>query len=604
MRVGRWLQVTIKKELAPKGMTFNTSDFIISDKFATILTVLSYPKYITPGYLSSLTSGMAGVKIVIKHIPVAFEVVSKMLNKQLIDLYDRYQKESDATYQERIRQDYESLESFIKVITTNQSKVFDFQMHILITADTKEELERTKVSLKSTLEAMEMRAVPLRFEQEKVLKSCLPIFDKQDIEDRIGTPIPSPTLAAMYPFVFDSIKDQGLSCLLGVDFSGGIILFNQFLYQIKKEHNRNNANMIILGTSGSGKSTAAKLLLRSHVRNGYRIIAIDPEGELEPMARLYNGDFIDLGRGGEFGMINPLEIVPDADEEESSRGLGYAVLAKALQTLKAFMKYYDPSIEEDVLTLFNEVVVETYQRFNINVRTDFTKLTSEDFPTFSDVYTTIRGRILSYGEATRERDIMEKLEIKVRPLVSGGLEHYFDGHTTISPKSNFVVFNIRELINAEKNIKNALFFNILKYAWGLCLDSSQNTVLQVDEAHILLSNDNTLGADFLAQVQRRARKYNSGTIVITQQPSDFAAPDVLMQGKAIFDNASYYMVMGLKKQAVEDLSKLIDLNDNEKENIKRYNQGDALFICGSKRMQISVIATDSELDSFGSRGGL
>ncbi|HCJ31400.1 MAG TPA: hypothetical protein DHV70_00665 [Firmicutes bacterium] len=596
--------MTIKKELAPKGMTFNTSDFIISDKFATILTVLSYPKYITPGYLSSLTSGMAGVKIVIKHIPVAFEVVSKMLNKQLIDLYDRYQKESDATYQERIRQDYESLESFIKVITTNQSKVFDFQMHILITADTKEELERTKVSLKSTLEAMEMRAVPLRFEQEKVLKSCLPIFDKQDIEDRIGTPIPSPTLAAMYPFVFDSIKDQGLSCLLGVDFSGGIILFNQFLYQIKKEHNRNNANMIILGTSGSGKSTAAKLLLRSHVRNGYRIIAIDPEGELEPMARLYNGDFIDLGRGGEFGMINPLEIVPDADEEESSRGLGYAVLAKALQTLKAFMKYYDPSIEEDVLTLFNEVVVETYQRFNINVRTDFTKLTSEDFPTFSDVYTTIRGRILSYGEATRERDIMEKLEIKVRPLVSGGLEHYFDGHTTISPKSNFVVFNIRELINAEKNIKNALFFNILKYAWGLCLDSSQNTVLQVDEAHILLSNDNTLGADFLAQVQRRARKYNSGTIVITQQPSDFAAPDVLMQGKAIFDNASYYMVMGLKKQAVEDLSKLIDLNDNEKENIKRYNQGDALFICGSKRMQISVIATDSELDSFGSRGGL
>lgn len=594
----------IKKELAPKGMTFNSSDFIISDKYATILTVLSYPKYITHGYLSSLTSGMAGVKIVIKHIPVAFEVVSKMLNKQLLDLNERYQKESDPTYQERIRQDYESLENFIKVITTNQSKVFDFQLHIMITADTKEELERTKIQLKSTLEAMEMRAVPLRFEQEKVLKSCLPIFEKQDIEDRIGTPIPSPTLAAMYPFVFDSIKDQGLSCLLGVDFSGGIILFNQFLYQIKKEHNRNNANMIILGNSGSGKSTAGKLLLRSHVRNGYKIIAIDPEGELEPMARLYNGDFIDLGRGGEFGMINPLEIVPDADDEESQRGVGYAVLTKTLQTLKAFMKYYDPSIEEDVLTLFNEVVVETYQRFNINVKTDFTKLTSADFPTFSDVYTTIRGRILSYGEATRERDIMEKLEIKVRPLISGGLEHYFNGHTTISPRSNFIVFNIRELINAEKNIKNALFFNILKYAWGLCLDSSENTVLQVDEAHILLANDNTLGADFLAQVQRRARKYNTGTIVITQQPSDFAAPDVLMQGKAIFDNASYYLVMGLKKQAVEDLSRLIDLNDNEKENIKRYNQGDALFVCGSKRMQISVIATDAELDSFGTRGGL
>ena len=496
------------------------------------------------------------------------------------------------------------MESFIRVITTNQSKVFDFQLHIMITADTKEDLEKRKLQVKNVLEAMELRAISLRFEQEKVLKSCLPIFEKQDIEDRIGTPIPSPTLGAMYPFIFDSIKDQGLSCLLGVDFSGGIILFNQFLYQIKKEHNRNNANMIILGTSGSGKSTAAKLLLRTHIRNQYKIVAIDPEGELQDMTRLYDGDFIDLGRGGEYGMINPLEIVVDGDEEDSGRGLGYSILTKTLQTLKAFMKYYDPSIPEDVLTLFNEVVVETYQRFGINVNTDFTQLTSEDYPTFSDVYKTIRGRILSYGEATQERDLMEKLELKVRPLTFGGLEHYFDGHTTIAPKSNFIVFNIRELMNAEANVKNALFFNILKHAWSLCLDSSINTVLMVDEAHMLLGNNNALGADFLANVQRRARKYNSGTIIITQQPSDFAAPEVLMQGKAIFDNSSYYMVMGLRKQAVEDLSKLIDLNDNEKENIKRYNQGEALFVCGSKRLQINVIATDAELDSFGSKGGL
>ena len=159
-------------------------------------------------------------------------------------------------------------------------------------------------------------------------------------------------------------------------------------------------------------------------------------------------------------------------------------------------------------------------------------------------------------------------------------------------------------MNAEKNIKNALFFNILKHAWSLCLDPSINTVLMVDEAHTLLGSNNTLGADFLANVQRRARKYNSGSIIITQQPSDFAAPEVLMQGKAIFDNSSYYLVMNLRKQAVEDLSQLIDLNDNEKESIKRYNQGDALFVCGNKRMQISVIATDSELDSFGTKGGL
>ena len=595
----------IRKEVAPKGMTFSSNEFFISDKYSTILTVVSYPGMINPGYLASLISGVSGVKVVAKHIPIAFSVLAKMLNKQLADIQDRYQREHDVTVQEKLRQDYDSLNDFVTTITNNQSAVFDFQLHIMLSADTKEQLEKLKLQVKNTLEGMQMRAIPLRFEQEKVLKSCLPIFEKQDIEDRIGTPIPSPTIAAMYPFVFDSIKDPGLSCLLGVDFSGGIILFNQFLYQVRKEHNRNNANMIILGTSGSGKSTAAKLILRSHIRNQYKIVAIDPEGELEDMTKLYDGDFINLGMGGEYGMINPLEIIVDIDSSEAKEGgLGYSILTNTLQTLKAFMKYYDPSIEEDVLTLFNEVVVETYQRFNINVNTDFSSLTSEDYPTFTDVYKTIRGRILSYGEATHERDILERLEIKVRPLTFGGLEHYFDGHTTINPKSNFIVFNIRELMNTEQNVKNALFFNILKHAWSLCLDSSINSVMMVDEAHMLLGNNNVLGADFLANVQRRARKYNTGTIVITQEPSDFSAPAVLQQGKAIFDNSSYYLIMNLKKQAVEDLSKLIDINESEQESIKRYNQGDALFVCGNKRLQISVIATESELDSFGTKGGL
>ncbi|HOZ53738.1 MAG TPA: ATP-binding protein [Bacilli bacterium] len=595
--------MNIKKELAPKGLEFHPSDFIVSDKWATILTAISYPTWITPGFLANITSN-SGVKIVIKHIPVPFMVMSKMLNKQLSELRDLYEKEKDKLYQERLRQDYESLNDFIQMITTNQSKIYDFQMHIMITADTKEDLEAKKIQMKNYLEALEIRAVPLRFEQKKVLSSMLPIYGKQDIEEQIGTPIASPTIAAMYPFIFDSLKDPGLSCLLGVDFSGGVVLFNQFLYQMRKEHNRNNANMIILGTSGSGKSTAAKLLLRTNIRNNYKSVVIDPEGELEEMVARMKGDFIDLGKGGQFGMVNPLEVILDADEDELKQGLGYTVLTKTLQFLKAFMKYYDPSITEDILTMFSEIAQLTYQRFNISFESDFSNLKSEQYPVFSDLYETLIRRLEAYGDqVTHEKDILEKLELKVRPLVKE-LKFYFDGHTTIQPRTKFIVFNIRELMQADTNIRNALFFNILKYAWGHCLDKSINTILMVDEAHILLSGNNTLGADFLAQVQRRARKYNSGTIFITQQPSDFADPSVITQGKAIFDNASYYLIMGLKKQATDDLAKLIDLNENEKETVKRYNQGEALFVCGSRRMRIDVVLTETELDSFGSGGGL
>lgn len=598
--------MSLRNELAPKGAEFSPTGFVMSDKHCTILTVVSYPRLIGEGYLSSLTS-MPGIKIVIRHLPVPFSSLQKMINKQTAELRQKYQEEKDATRKESYRQDEESLDYFVSQLAANQTRIFDFQMHILVMADSEEELNNKKVSVKNYLEAMQMRAIPLRFEQQKILKSMLPIFPKTreiaDLESRIGTPIPSPTIAAMYPFVFDSIKDEGLSTLLGVDFSGGVIIFNQFLYQIRKDSNRNNANLIILGTSGSGKSTSEKLILRSHIRNDYQIVAIDPEGELEEMTKLYDGNFVDLGKGGEFGMINPLEIVLDADEEEIKEGLGYTVLTKSIQFLKAFMRYYDPSITEDLLTMFSEVVQDTYKRFGIDFNTDFSKLTSNDYPTFSDVYATIKGRLSQYMDRTNEQDIMERLEIKIRPLTKE-LKYYFDGHTTITGNKHFIVFNIKEFMNSEVNVRNALFFNILKYAWSLCLNKNENTVLAVDEAHVLLGANNTLGADFLAQVQRRARKYNTGSIIITQQPSDFCDPSVITQGKAIFDNASYYLVMGLKKQAVEDLSLLIDLNDNEKESIKRYSQGEALFVCGNRRVRMTVTVTPEELESFGQGGGL
>ena len=594
--------MSLKSELAPKGLDFQPTSFKIGDKFCTILTVISFPKFIGHGYLSNITN-ISGVKLVIKHIPVPFDTIRKMLNKEISDIKQRYAEERDQTIKERLRQDAESLEQFVSMLASTQSKIYDFQMHLMLSADSEEQLNNLKMQVRNYINSMGLSAIPLMFEQEKVLKSIVPIFPKQDIEERIGTPIPAPTIAAMYPFIFDSIKDPDLATLLGVDYSGGVILFNQFLYQIKKEHNRVNANMIILGTSGSGKSTAAKLLLRSNLRNGYKVVCIDPEGELQEMCKTFGGDFISLGKGGSFGMINPLEIVNDVDDEELTTGEGVqSVITRTLQSLKAFMKYYSPSIEEDVLVMFAEVVSDTYKRYRIDETADLTKLTSKDYPTFDDVYATIKGKLLSFPEQTREKDVYERLELKIRPLVKE-MKSYFTGHTSIQIDSDFVVFNIRELMGADENIRNALFFNILKYAWGLCLDKDINTIFSIDEAHVLLSSRNELGAEFLAQMQRRSRKYNTGTIIITQQPTDFAAENLIMHGKAIFDNASYYLIMNLKKQATDDLAKLIDINENEINSIKNSNQGEALFVCGSRRMRINVLLTEEELESFGSAGG-
>ena len=156
------MSIGLRSQLAPKGLDFGSSDFFISDKYATILTIVSYPKYISPRYLSSLTN-MSGIKVVVKHIPVPFDDMRKMLNKQVADLKQRYQDEKDQTTKERYRQDAESLEYFISMLASSQARIFDFQMHIMITADTKEDLELKKLNVKNYLDAMDLKAVALRF---------------------------------------------------------------------------------------------------------------------------------------------------------------------------------------------------------------------------------------------------------------------------------------------------------------------------------------------------------------------------------------------------------------------------------------------------------
>ena len=144
----RWCNIMVKDEIAPKGIKFNITDFIISGKYCSIMSIISYPNSIAVGYLSDITS-IGGVKVVIKHIPIDFSIMRKMLNKEIADLKVRYQNEHDNTLQERIRMDYESLEEFTQMLAARQSRIFDFQMHLFISANNQDDLENKKMQVRS-----------------------------------------------------------------------------------------------------------------------------------------------------------------------------------------------------------------------------------------------------------------------------------------------------------------------------------------------------------------------------------------------------------------------------------------------------------------------
>ena len=97
------MSTNFKSQIAPKGLEFKPSEIIISDKYCSIVSIVSYPKSISEGYLANITQ-LSGIKVCIKHIPISFSVLSKMLNKEIADLKSRYHEERDVTSQERLRQ--------------------------------------------------------------------------------------------------------------------------------------------------------------------------------------------------------------------------------------------------------------------------------------------------------------------------------------------------------------------------------------------------------------------------------------------------------------------------------------------------------------------
>ena len=70
--------MNIKAQLAPKGVEFKPTEFMMSGKYCTILTIVSYPKFIEQGFLANLTN-ISGIKVVAKHIPIELSTLQRTI---------------------------------------------------------------------------------------------------------------------------------------------------------------------------------------------------------------------------------------------------------------------------------------------------------------------------------------------------------------------------------------------------------------------------------------------------------------------------------------------------------------------------------------------
>ena len=593
---------SFKERIAPTGLKIGEKDIILGDSYIGVATLRTYPSLVSVGWLGAV-SNVEHTRMILSITPMDSYEISNTLKKSISEVKSKLINVNDYNDQIILNNQMQDYTELVNRIDREHEKFSLLTVNFLCYGETKEDLEKTKKELKSTLSAYGLGGSDLLFEQEKAFKMCLPTM-YNGLEKNFGLPMPMMTVASSFPFIFQSLQDDGDSIMLGNDSLGSLLFFDLW----KRTNKRNNSNAVIVGKSGSGKSTVVKKLVRGAWCRGTKVIIIDPEREYRDFCYAVNGCWIDAGTGIS-GIINPLEVRHGAEEKTDENETGND-LSRHFQTFRTFIKYYLQDLSPYELTKIEEILIEVYKDKNIDFNTDLTKLKSEDYPIMKDLYNKVLDKLKEARANKDERDIitsLEKISSMLKRATIGADSRLFNGISTISvdKDTDFIVLDIHSLVDSDDTILRTQFFNILSWCWNeISRDRNEQVILICDESHLLIDPKNPDGADFLKKCTKRCRKYNSAVWTISQNFIDYTAEGLERYGQVIIDNSTYLLVMAQGQREIESVQKMMNLSESEVQFLLTASKGQGLFVIGQDtRMPIQIHLREEEKKLFGNAGG-
>lgn len=606
-----------RSKIAPTSFVENTDYMVLGESFMSACVITELPPYYSEGLLCGYLNNPA-VKVLMttEHSTININAAMKKdYNSKLAE----YQKTTDPTRRTTLKQALESQDDTINRFVANNDRSINLTIVLLICADSKEDLFELRKEIQGKLTQAKFKFTTALAIQQQVLRMTCPVLLDialpKESKTNIGLPVPAEGVAGLYPFVFETLKDNK-GFLLGEELiNNGVILFDGFAYERpewkkKTGHTRKSGSMIIVGQTGMGKSVTLNLTLRNDLKNGYNVVAIDPENKIFDLIKKYGGSTIKYGYKG--NMVNIFDLRPlssdaDEDDEEYDRE---QILKEMWDTESAInfnisqsnqiFNYLFKEFSDEEAGLMGELIKEAYADVGITPNTypTFRELKGNDMPTYSNVKAVLERKS---KEAKTEFDqtLYRKLQFKLN-RVCGEWSVYLDGKTTLNFEMNdekkVVAFGTKHLQSMSDELQVALNHIMYQYAWSLCIDNERFSTFILDEAHVNILQPGIAG--LTAQFVRRARKYHTCVKIATQQPHDFADPKILTHGKAIFDNCVYKLILHLEKAPADDIKQLITINENEYNCILNFSMGQALFVCADRRIPIRVLATEKEIQEF------
>ena len=417
--------------------------------------------------------------------------------------------------------------------------------------------------------------------------------------------LPASSVANLYPFNYSGKTDPH-GFYIGKDKYGANILVDFD----KRDDDKTSANILILGNSGQGKSYLLKLLLLNFLEAGKSVISLDVEHEQKDMCETVGGCFMDL-MGGVY-RINPLEPKcwddgsgpEDRDAPEAFRKS--TRLSQHISFLKDFFRAYKDFSDRHIDAI--EIMVgKLYAKWGISDSTNFAGLKPQDYPILSDLYKLIEQEYREYDGNCHQlytAELLQEILLGLHSMCQGAEAQFFNGHTNVT-SSRFIVFGVKGLLQASKNVRGAMLFNILSYMADR-LRTLGNTTAALDELYVWLSDNVSVGTtiiEYIRNTLKRVRKKESNLIMASQNLEDFDREGIRELTKPLFAIPPHQFIFNCGSIDKRFYMDLLQLEEAEYNLIRFPQRGVCLFKCGNERYLLEVHAPAYKEALFGTAGG-
>ncbi len=543
----------VTKIIAPAGAEVSPNFLKIGDKLAKTFFILTYPRYLSTGWFEPVINMPNLFDISIFVNPVDTGMALKNLRKKAGQLESQMNEEQEKglvrnPVLETAINDVESLRDSLQ---QSQEKMFNVGVYITVYANTQEELAKLESQLVTMMEAKLIYIKPALFQQLEGLFSVLPL---QNDKLQVYNPMNTSPISSFFPFISEDLSsNKGIMYGINLD-NENLVIFDRFSLE--------NANQVVFAKSGSGKSYTTKLeIIRSLMEGVDMVIVIDPENEYDKLAKTFGGSMFNISLSSH-EHINPFDIpiIPDGETPSD-------VLRSHIVTLASLVKLMVGHVTPEEDAILDRAITETYASREITPDEDFM---GKEAPLLGDLETVLRN--LEGGTSLAE---------KLYKYTHGSFSGFLNQATNIDINNRLIVFSIRDL---EEELRPIGMYVVLNFIWNLIRAKLAKRLLFIDEAWIMMKNDDS--AQFLFGLVKRARKYYLGVTTITQDVEDFLRSPY---GRPIVTNSSIQLLLKQAPATIDIVAKAFDLTDAEKNFLLGAEVGTGIFFAGKRHVAIQIV---------------